>query len=120
MVTMKQLQLSLTHWHEVISCILAPVDMTAIADTMSKLKSALVEITALISRLVMRNNKLTFELSFMPPDMRQKIVLEKTARSKIISEQRTNPHHLMPDTANQVKYYFAPADMMSDPNVAKL
>jgi hypothetical protein len=55
----------------------------------------------------------------MPPDMRQTIVLEKNARSKIISEQRTNPHHLMPDTANQVKYYFAPADMI-DPNVAKL
>jgi hypothetical protein len=67
----------------------------------------------------MRNNKLAFELSFMPPDMRQKIVLEKNARSKIVLEQRTNPHHLMPDTAKQVKYNFAPADM-SDPNVAKL
>ncbi len=55
----------------------------------------------------------------MPPDMRQKIVLEKNARSKIVLEQRTNPHHLMPDTAKQVKYNFAPADM-SDPNVAKL
>jgi hypothetical protein len=56
----------------------------------------------------------------MPPDiMRQKIVLEKNARCTIVLEKRTNPHHLMPDTANQVKYYFAPADM-SDPNVAKL
>ncbi len=51
--------------------------------------------------------------------MRQKIILEKNARSKIVLEQRTNPHHLMPDKANQVKYYFTPADM-SDPNVAKL
>ena len=55
----------------------------------------------------------------MPPDMRQKIVLEKNAHSKIVLEQRTNPHHLMPDPAKQVKYYFAKADM-SDPNVAKL
>jgi hypothetical protein len=93
--------------------------MIAISDTMSKLKSALVEITALNSRLVMRNNKLAIELSFMPPDMRQKIVLEKNARSKIVLEQRTNPHHLMPDTAKQVKYYFTKADM-SAPNVAKL
>ncbi len=119
MDTMKQLQLSLMQRHEVISGILTPVDMIAISDTRSKLKSALVEITALNSRLVMRNNKLAFELSFMPPDMRQKIVLEKNARSKIVLEQRTNPHHLMPDTAKEVKYYFAKADM-SDPNVAKL
>jgi hypothetical protein len=61
MDTMKQLQLSLTQRHEVISGILMPVDMIAISDTMSKLKSALVEITALNSRLVMRNNKLAFE-----------------------------------------------------------
>ncbi len=71
MDTMKQLQLSLTQQHEVISGVLMPVDMIAIFDTMSKLKSALVEITALNSRLVMRNNQLAFELSLMPTNMRQ-------------------------------------------------
>ncbi len=49
MDTMKQLQLSLTQRYEVISGILMPVDMITISDTMSKLKSALVEIMALNS-----------------------------------------------------------------------
>jgi hypothetical protein len=116
---MKELQLTLQWRHEVIMGILTPIDMTTIATTMSKLKSALVEITTLNSQLVMRNNKLARELSFMPPSMRQKLVQAKNQRSKIYLEQRTNPHHLIPDTVKKVELCFVPADM-SDPNVAKL
>ncbi len=116
---MKELQLTLQRRHEVITGILAPIDMTTIATTMSKLKSALVEITTLNSQLVMRNNKLARKLSFMPPSMRQKLVQAKNQRSKIYLEQRKNPHHLIPDTVKQVEFCFVPADM-SDPRVAKL
>jgi hypothetical protein len=116
---MKELQLSLQRRHEVITGILTPIDTTAIATTMSKLKSALVEITTLNSQLVMRNNKLACELSFMPPAMRQKLIQAKNQRSKIYLEQRTNPHHLIPDTVKKVEFCFVPADM-SDPNVAML
>jgi hypothetical protein len=86
---------------------------------MSQLKSALIEITTLNSQLVMRNNKLARELSFMPPAMRQKLLQAKNQRSKIYLEQRTNPHHLIPDTVKKVEFCFVPADM-SDPNVANL
>jgi hypothetical protein len=116
---MKELQLTLQRRHEVITGILTPIDMTTIATTMLKLKSALVEITTLNSQLVMRNNKLARELSFIPPGMRQKLDQAKNQRSKIYLEQRTNPHHLIPDTVKQVKFCFVPADM-SDPRVAKL
>jgi hypothetical protein len=116
---MRELHLSLQRRHEVITGILTPIDMTTIATTMSKLKSALVEITTLNSQLVMRNNKLARELSFMPPAMRQKLVHAKNQRSKIYLEQRTNPHHLIPDTVKKFEFCFVPADM-SDPNLAKL
>jgi hypothetical protein len=116
---MKELQMTLQRRHEVITGILTPIDMTTISTTMSKLKSALVEITTLNSQLVMRNNKLARELSFMPPGMRQKLDQAKNQRSKIYLEQRTNPHHLIPDTVKQVEFCFVPADM-SDPRVAKL
>ncbi len=55
----------------------------------------------------------------MPPGMRQKLVQAKNQRSKIYLEQRTNPHHLIPDTVKQVEFCFVPTDM-SDPRVAKL
>ncbi len=51
--------------------------------------------------------------------MRQKLVQAKNQRSKIYLEQRTNPHHFIPDTVKKVEFCFVPADM-SDPNVAKL
>jgi hypothetical protein len=107
---MKELQLTLQRRHEVITGILAPIDMTTIATTMSKLKSSLVKITALNSQLVMRNNKLARELSFMPPAMRKKLVQAKNQHSKIYLEQRTNPHHLIPDTVKKVEFRFVPAD----------
>jgi hypothetical protein len=55
----------------------------------------------------------------MPPGMRQRLDQAKNQRSKIYLEQRTNPHHLIPDTVKQVEFCFFPADM-SDPRVAKL
>jgi hypothetical protein len=67
----------------------------------------------------MRNNKLARELSFMPPAMGQKLAQAKNQRFKIYLEQRTNPHHLIPDTVKKVEYCFVPADM-SDPNIEKL
>ena len=70
-------------------------------------------------KLLMRNNKLARELSFMPPAMGQKLAQAKNQRFKIYLEQRTNPHHLIPDTVKKVEYCFVPADM-SDPNIEKL
>jgi hypothetical protein len=65
---MNALQETLGQRHD-MSHMLTPVDMTKIMDTMSKLKEALLELTTRNADLVRRNNRLTIELSFMPPVM---------------------------------------------------
>ena len=115
--TMKTLQESLNQRLEKMSNILTPVDMTKIMTSMTKLKSALSEVTIRNAQLVMRNNELIHELSFMPPAMREKIVQAKNGHSRFFSEQRTNPHYLVPE--KKTEFIFEPADT-NDPIVSKL
>jgi hypothetical protein len=115
--TMKTLQESLNQRLEKMSNILTPVDMTKIMTSMTKLKSALSEVTIRNAQLVMRNNELIHELSFMPPAMREKIVQAKNGQSRFFSEQRTNPHYLVPE--KKTEFIFEPADT-NDPIVSKL
>ena len=115
--TMKTLQESLNQRLEKMSNILTPVDMTKIMTSMTKLKSALSEVTIRNAQLVMRNNELIHELSFMPPAMREKIVQAKNEHSRFFSEQRTNPHYLVPE--KETEFIFEPADT-NDPIVSKL
>jgi hypothetical protein len=74
--------------------------MTKIMKSMTKLKSALSEVTTRNAQLAMRNSELIHELSFMPPAMREKIVQAKNGHSRFFSEQRTNPHYLVPDVSS--------------------
>ena len=115
--TMKTLQESLNQRLEKMSNILTPVDMTKIMTSMTKLKSALSEVTIRNAQLVMRNNELIHELSFMPPVMREKIVQAKNGHSRFFSDQRTNPHYLVPE--KKTEFIFEPADT-NDPIVSKL
>ena len=115
--TMKTLQESLKQRLEKMSNILTPVDMTKIMTSMTKLKSALSEVTIRNAQLAMRNNELIHELSFMPPAMREKIVQAKNGHSRFFSEQRTNPHYLVPE--KKTEFIFEPADT-NDPIVSKL
>ena len=115
--TMKTLQESLNQRLEKMSNILTPVDMTKIMTSMTKLKSALSEVTIRNAQLVMRNNELIHELSFMPPAMREKIVQAKNGHSRFFSDQRTNPHYLVPE--KKTEFIFEPADT-NDPIVSKL
>ena len=115
--TMKTLQESLNQRLMKMSNILTPVDMTKIMTSMTKLKSALSEVTIRNAQLAMRNNELIHELSFMPPAMREKIVQAKNGHSRFFSEQRTNPHYLVPE--KKTEFIFEPADT-NDPIVSKL
>ncbi len=94
---MKTLRESLKQRLEKMSNILTPVDMTKIMTSMTKLKSALSEVTIRNAQLAMRHNEVIHELSFMPPAMREKIVQAKNGQSRFFSEQRTNPHYLVPE-----------------------
>jgi hypothetical protein len=71
---LKTLQDTLNQRHTKMSNILTSVNINLIMTTISKLTSASSELTTRNAQLVMRNNKLTHELSFMPPAMRQRIV----------------------------------------------
>jgi hypothetical protein len=80
-----------------MSRLLTPVDVTRIMDTMNKLREALLELATRNANLVRRNNRLTIELSFMPPQMHDKIMQVKKSHSKLYFEQRTDPHYLVPE-----------------------
>ncbi len=105
---MLDVQKTLDQRHETMSQVLTPVDTVKIMDTMNKLKEALCELTARNADLVRRNNKLTIELSYMPPKMHDKIMQAKKSHSKIYSDQRTVPHYLVPERPTE--YAFERAD----------
>jgi hypothetical protein len=77
-------------------------------DTMRKLKEALCEVTARNAELARRNNQLTIELSYMPPKMHDMIMQAKRSHSNIYSNQRTDPHHLVPE--RPMEFAFERAD----------
>jgi hypothetical protein len=91
-----------------MSCLLTPVDVTKIMDTMNKLREALLELATRNADLVRRNNRLTIELSFMPPQVHDKIMQAKNSHSKIYFDQRTDPHYLVPD--KPIKFTFERAN----------
>jgi hypothetical protein len=67
--TMKTLQEALDQRHVAVTKILQPIDMSKIMSTMTKLKIALSEMSTRNAQLVMRNDQLRLQLSFMPPQM---------------------------------------------------
>ncbi len=97
-------QKTLDQRHDTMSQLLTPVDTVKIMDTMKKLKHALCELTARNADLARRNNKLTIELSYMPPKMHDMIMEAKKSHSKIYSNQRTDPHYLVPERPTEFAF----------------
>jgi hypothetical protein len=77
-------------------------------DTTKKLKEALCEVTARNAELARRNNQLTIELSYMPPKMHDMIMQAKRSHSNVYSNQRTDPHYLVPE--RPIEFAFERAD----------
>ncbi len=71
-----------------------PIDCPRIAESIRKLKIALQELHTRNAQLVMRNEKLNLQLSFIPPKMWEVIVKATRKRSHYYEQQRTDPHHL--------------------------
>jgi hypothetical protein len=95
---MLDVQKTLDQRHDTMSQLLTPVDTVKIMNTMWKLKEALCEVaTARNAELARRNNQLTIELSYMPPKMHDMIMQAKRSHSNIYSNQRTDPHYLVPE-----------------------
>ena len=71
-----------------------PIDSPRIAESIRKLKTALQELHTRNAQLVMRNEKLNLQLSFLPPKMWDVIVRAAREQSQFYEQQRTDPHHL--------------------------
>jgi hypothetical protein len=91
---MSSLQQSLLQRHEVLAANMNPIDSPRIAESIRKLKLALQELHTRNAQLVMRNEKLNLQLSFMPPKMWNVIVQAARKHSHFYEQQRTDPHHL--------------------------
>jgi hypothetical protein len=109
---MINLRNTLTQRQQKLNEISSPIDLSKIATTINKLKSALLDIDVTNTSLVKKNNSLVVELFFMPEGMREKI---RGAPIKS-DNQRTDPHYLVPDGN---KFVFQRANP-SDPIVAEL
>ncbi len=115
--TMKTLQEALDHRHVAVTKILEPIDMLKIMSTMAKLKIALSEISTRNAQLVMQNDQLRLQLSFMPPQMWNQICDARDNKSQIYRDQRTNPQYLIPQ--RNTEFIFDSADP-NDPRISKL
>jgi hypothetical protein len=101
---MLDVQKTLDQRHDTMSQLLTPVETVKITDSMKKLKEALCEVTARNAELARRNNQLTIELSFMPPKMHDMIMQAKRSHSNIYSNQRTDPHYLVPERPSEFAF----------------
>ena len=91
---MKSMQDSLQQRHETIVENNRPIDSPLIEKAVSKLKTALVELQFANAQLVIRNEKLNRQLSFMPQEM-WNVVQEATRSSSVRYEQQWDePHYL--------------------------
>jgi hypothetical protein len=90
---MENLRDTLQQRQQKVSEISSPIDLSQIATTTKKLKSALLDTNVLNTSLVKKINSLQMELSFMPEEMRQRIRRSPIKRKN----QRTDPHYLIPD-----------------------
>jgi hypothetical protein len=81
------LQRSLQQRHEVLASNMDPIDSPRIATSIRKLKIALQELQTRNAHLVMRNEKLNTQLSFMPPEMWEVVATATKGQSHHYEQQ---------------------------------
>ena len=94
--------------HVAVTEILEPIDMSKIMSTTTKLKIALSEMSTRNAQLVMRNDELRLQLSFMPPQMWDVICDARDNKALVYSDQRENPKYLLP--VRETEFYYDSAD----------
>jgi hypothetical protein len=81
------------------------------------LKSALTSINMQNTQLVKKNNSLTLQLSMVTEEMRKQITQAIQSHSSIVTNQRTDPHCLVPE--RETRFVFQ-RSVPNDPIVAEL
>ena len=93
-----------------------PIDSPLIVETIHNLKMGLQELHTRNAQLVMRNDKLNLQLSFMPPKMWQTIAQASREGNPRYENQRSDPHYLHPSNG---EYVFMPREQ-GDKNIDRL
>ncbi len=94
---MTRLEKSLEKRQEEVSKTFTPIEILQIESTITKLKAALTSINVQNTQLVKRNNFLTLQLSIVTADIREQITQAIRSHSSIVTNQRTDPHCLIPE-----------------------
>ncbi len=84
---------------------------------MTKLKAALTSINMLNTQSVRKNNSLTLQLSMVTADIREQITQAIRSHSSIVTNQRTDPHCLIPE--RETRFVFRRSDP-NDPIIEEL
>jgi hypothetical protein len=77
-----------------LTSVLGPLDTTHLMNTMKRLRDALKDATYQNAYLVMNNNELSLENSFMTPTQRETIKKIKAEQSHYYMLQREKPHYI--------------------------
>jgi hypothetical protein len=90
--TLKDLQEQLALQCQSLTEALHPMDKDMVMETITRLRDALKDATFQNAYLVMRNNELTLENSFMTPTQLEVITKIKAEQTPKYMNQRTDPH----------------------------
>jgi hypothetical protein len=91
---MNSLQEDLQKRHDVLVENLDPINSPMVVESIRKIKSALQELHTRNAQLVMRNEKLNHQLSFISPEMWEVIETIPRHHASRDKNQRTDPHYL--------------------------
>ena len=92
--SLKSLQEEMAQQCRDLSAVLGPLDASHLMDTMKGLRDALQDVTYQNAYLVMNNNELTLENSFMTPVQKATIKRIKAEKSRQYVQQRIHPHYI--------------------------
>jgi hypothetical protein len=92
--TLIALQEELAQQCQSLNQVLGPLDTTRVMETLAKLRDALKDATYQNAHLVIANNELTLENSFMTPNQKREIQRIKAEQSPLYMNQRVTPHYI--------------------------
>ena len=104
---MSSLQDDLQKRHDVLIENVDRIDSPKIAESIRKLKTALQELHTRNAQLVMRNEKLSLQLSFVPPELWAVIESIERHNKHRYENQRTDPHYI---DCSRGEYTFMPCE----------
>ncbi len=91
---LKSLQEEMVQQCRDLSAVLGPLDTSHLMETMKRLRDALQDVTYQNAYLVMNNNELSLENSFMTPVQKATIKKIKAEQSRQYMQQRIHPHYI--------------------------